>query len=140
MPGVGQGAQAVRVWSEGVDCDDAQGGAGGGCPFDARQPVRRAHVGRSVGAGGDPERRSTGNRDCRPRLKGRCYRRCEGLSPRFEVRHHAWLAGDDPVPQRHRAGHRPHEGRRQARSEQAQRGRWATRFMRCCAVPGHTCG
>jgi hypothetical protein len=54
--------------------------------FDAWQPVRRSHAGGGTGAGGNPERRRTGNRRCRPRLQGRRDRRRKNSPSRLATR------------------------------------------------------
>jgi transposase, IS5 family len=132
------GAHAVRIRREGVNHDHAQGRARGRRALDAGQPVRWAHAGRSAGAGGHPERCRTGNRRCRLRLQGRRDRRREDLPSRLATRHHSHAARDDQAAQCHRAGHRAHEGRWQARQDWL-RVRWATRSTRFCAAPVTTC-
>ncbi|KAG0164037.1 hypothetical protein DFQ28_008702 [Apophysomyces sp. BC1034] len=81
-------------------------------------------------AGGDPERCPTADRRRGPWLQGCGHRWREDLSPGFATWHHAKPAGNDPATQCNRAGHRPYESRRQARSELAQR----------CAGRCHPCG
>lgn len=71
--------------------------------------------------GGDPHRTPTQGSVCGSGLsRRRGASRHQGLSPQTQTRHHRAPAARHPAPQRHRAGDRAHEKRRQATTQLAQ--------------------